>query len=180
MKVGPKRQLALRGNRVLWKRINSPAVVPCLPANDYRERADAAVRAWIDDIVRYYDIDPSSPCRWEQAFWFLAARAFPNFRLINSTRTGRPKATAQRAELLSKFEGYRTPQRGSKYKHFLADQGAACREVGISRPDALKQAIMKARREREIERRAHELLLHDAAARALGINIRPWMSSRAG
>src|SRR5215469_3839574 len=57
-----------------------PAVVPPLPAGDYRERADAAVLAWIDDIFSYYGIDPASPDRWEQAFWFLAPRAFPNFR----------------------------------------------------------------------------------------------------
>src|SRR5262249_28532830 len=110
MKVDPKRQITL------LKRINSSVIVP---ANDTR-RADAVVAAWINDIFRYYDIDPTSPERWERVFGFLAVRAFPDFRLIQSAPVGLQKATAKKAELLSKFEGYQTRKRGSKYKHFLA------------------------------------------------------------
>jgi hypothetical protein len=154
--------------RALWKRINSAAVVPPLPAGGYRERADAAVLAWIDDIFRYYDIDPASPERWEQGFWFLAARAFPNFRLVGSVKTGRTKETARRAELLIAFEGSRR-QRGSKYKNFLADYPATCRDAGAKTINGLKAAILKAKRERRIEREGLELYLRDCAARALGI-----------
>jgi hypothetical protein len=156
-----ERQLAL-------KRLNSPVVVPPLPAGGYRERADAAVLAWIDDIFRYYGIDPTSPDRWEQAFWFLAPRAFPNFRLVGSVRTGRAKETAKRAALLVEFEG-QARKRGSKYKNFLTDYPATCRAAGVKTANGLKAAINKAKRERKIEREGFELYLRDCAARALGI-----------
>ena len=102
-----------------------------------------SVLAWIDDIFRYYDIDPTTPDRWEQGFWFLAARAFPNFRLVNSSRIGRTKATAKRADLLIEFEGSRR-KRGSKYKHFLADHAAVCCAAGVKTINGLKAAILKA------------------------------------
>ena len=156
--VDPKRQLAL------LKRIISPVIVP---ANDHR-RADAVLQAWANNIFRYYDIDPASPERWEQGFWFLAARAFPNFRLVGSVKTGRTKETARRAELLIAFEGSRR-QRGSKYKNFLADYPATCRDAGAKTINGLKAAILKAKRERRIEREGLELYLRDCAARALGI-----------
>jgi hypothetical protein len=44
----------------------------------------------------------------------------------------------------------------------------------------LKEAILKAKGERKIERQGLEPLLRDAAARALGINIYPWLSRRTG
>jgi hypothetical protein len=140
--VDPKRQIAL------LKRINSPVIVP---ANDTR-RADAAVRAWINNVFRYYNIGQTSPDRWKRVFWFLALRAFPDFRLIQSAPVGRQKATAQRAELLIEFERYRTRERGSKYKQFLADHAVACAAAGIKTINGLKAAMIKARRERKIER----------------------------
>ena len=159
MKVDPKRQLAL------FKRIISPVIVP---AGDTR-RAEAAVLAWINNIFRYLDIDPSSPGRWEQAFWYLAPRAFPDFRLIQSAPVGRQKATAKKVELLSEFEGYRTRKRGSKYKHFLADHAAACGAAGVRTINGLKAAILKAKRERKIEnqRRPLELFLARMSLRGL-------------
>jgi hypothetical protein len=126
------------------------------------------VLAWIDDIFSYYGIDPASPDRWEQAFWFLAPRAFPNFRLVGSVRMGRTKETARRAELLIAFEGSRR-KRGSKYKSFLADYPATCRDAGVKTINGLKAAIIKAKRERKSEREGLELYLRDCAARALGI-----------
>jgi hypothetical protein len=104
--------------------------------------------------------------------------AFPHFRVVPSAGTGRPKKTAQRAELLIEFEGYRTRKRGSKYKHFRADHPAGCQAAGVKTVKGLKEAILKAKRERRIERQGLELLLRDAAARALGINIHPWLSRR--
>ena len=170
--------------RVLWRRINSRAIVPSEPAYDYQERADAAVLAWINDIFRYYEIDPASPDRWEQAFWFLAVRAFPNFRLVNSSEVGRQKETARRVKLLREFEGYQTRKRkpGSKYKRFLAVHGAACRAMGIKTIDGLKAAILKAKRERKVkrqraeERLSHRLYLRQMVTQALGmsrISIKP-------
>jgi hypothetical protein len=158
MKVDPKRQLAL------WKRIISPVIVP---ANDDR-RADAVVQAWINNIFRYYDIDPTSPDRWERVFWFLAPRAFPDFRLIKSAPVGRQKATAKKAELLIEFEGYQARKRGSKYKHFLADHAAACGAAGVKTINGLKAAILKAKRERKIENQSPlELLLARMSLRGL-------------
>jgi hypothetical protein len=133
------------------------------------------VLAWIDDIFRFHGIDPASPDRWEQVFWFLALRAYPNFRLIGFAQIGRAKATAKRADLLIAFEGARR-KRGSKYKHFLADYPATCRAAGVKTIPGLKAAITKARRERKSEREGLELYLRDCAARALGINIHPWLS----
>ena len=166
-----QRELAIRGKRVLRKRINSPAIVPCLPIEDYNARRDAAVVAWINDIFAFYEIDPSSPDRWEQAFWYLAAKAFPNFRLLNMPDKGRPKATMQKVELLEKFNRYRPRRKGSKYKNFIADHATDCAACHIRTPGALKVALVKARREREAQQRGTELLLREAAARALGINI---------
>src|SRR5262249_15732740 len=91
---------------------------------------------------------------------------------------GRPKATAQRAELLIEFEGYQTRKRGSKYKHFLADHAAACRAAGVKTINGVKAAILKAQRERQDERHGLELLLRHATAPALGINIHPSLSRR--
>jgi hypothetical protein len=147
MKVDLKRQIAL------LKRINSPVIVP---ANDI-QRADAIVQARINNIFRYYNIGPTSPDRWEQVFWHLALRAFPDFRLVQSAEPGRPKATAKRAELLFKFEDYQTPKRGSKYKHFLVDHPAACGAAGVKTIPGLKAAIIKAKRECKIERQTLEL-----------------------
>jgi hypothetical protein len=147
MMVDPKRQIAL------LKRINSPVIVP---AGDAR-RAEDAVLAWINDIFRYYDIDPTSPDRWERVFGFLAVRAFPDFRLIQSAPVGRPKATAKKAELLIEFEGYQPRKRGSKYKHFLADRAAACGAAGVKTIPGLKTAIRNAKRDRKIERETLEL-----------------------
>jgi len=147
MKVDPKRQIAL------LKRINGPVIVP---ANDTR-RTDAVVAAWINNIFRYYDIDPTSPDRWERVFGFLAVRAFPDFRLIQSAPVGRQKATAKKVELLSKFEGYEPRKPGSKYKHFRADHAAACGAAGVQTINGLKAAIIKAKRERKIERETLEL-----------------------
>jgi hypothetical protein len=161
-----KRRRQLTPGELLWRRISRPAVVPRLPVFDYRERADAAVLAWIDNIFRYYDIDPKSPNRWEQVFWFLAPRAFPNFRLVDSARLGRTKATARRAELLIAFEG-QARKRGSKYKNFLADYPATCRAAGVKTVYGLKDAILEAKRERKIEREGLDLLLRDAAMRVL-------------
>jgi len=62
------------------------------------------VLSWIDDIFRYYDIDPSSPGRWEQAFWYLAPKAFPNFRLVNSIGTGAPKKTVKELSFCSSLK----------------------------------------------------------------------------
>ena len=155
--VDPKRQLAL------LKRIISPVIVP---ANDHR-RADAVLQAWANNIFRYYDIDPMSPDRWERVFWFLASRAFPDFRLIQSAPVGRQKATAKKAELLSEFEGYRTRKRGSKYKHFLADHAAVCGGAGVKTIPGLKSAILKARRERKIDQSPLELFLARMSLRGL-------------
>jgi hypothetical protein len=144
---------------VLWRRINSPAIVPSEPAYDYQERADAAVLAWINDIFRYYDIDPTSPDRWEQVFWFLAPRAYPNFRVVDSAaEVGRRKATAKRAKLLREFEGYQTRKRrpGSKYKHFLDAHAPVCGAAGIKTVNGLKDAILEAKRERKIKRQRSE------------------------
>ena len=157
--VDPKRQLAL------LKRIISPVIVP---ANDHR-RADAVLQAWANNIFRYYDIDPMSPDRWERVFWFLASRAFPDFRLIQSAPVGRQKATAKKVELLSEFERYRTRERGSKYKQFLADHAKACGDAGVKTENGLKAAIIKVRRERKIEnqRRPLELFLARMSLRGL-------------
>jgi hypothetical protein len=155
--VDPKRQLAL------LKRIISPVIVP---ANDHR-RADAVLQAWANNIFRYLDIDPSSPGRWEQAFWYLASRAFPDFRLIKSAPVGRQKATAQRVELLTEFEGYQTRKRGSKYKHFLTDHAAVCGAAGVKTIPGLKSAILKARRERKIDQSPLELFLARMSLRGL-------------
>jgi len=158
MKVDPKRQLAL------FKRIISPVIVP---AGDTR-RAEAAVLAWINNIFRYLDIDPSSPGRWERAFWYLAPRAFPDFYLIQSAPVGRQKATAKKVELLIEFERYRTRERGSKYKQFLADHAKACGDAGVKTENGLKAAIIKVRRERKIENQSPlELLLARMSLRGL-------------
>jgi hypothetical protein len=157
--------------QALWARINSPAVVSVFPADEYQGRADKAVQAWIDDILCYYDIDPASPDRWEQAFWYLAVEAFPNFRLVGSGGAGgAPNKIVKRAELLQKFDAYQAPMRGSKYKQFLADHATDCDAGGIKTVKGLQGAILQARDERESERRGLELYLRDAAARALGLN----------
>jgi hypothetical protein len=150
--VDPKRQLSVRDRLALLRRINSPVIVP---ANDPR-RAGAAMRAWINNIFRYLDIDPSSPGRWERAFYYLAQRAYPDFRLIQSAPVGRQKATAKKAKLLTEFEGYQTRKRGSKYKHFLTDHAAVCGAAGIKTIPGLRAAIGKAKREREVERETLE------------------------
>jgi hypothetical protein len=139
VKVDRRRKLAL------WRRINSPVVIPVGDT----ERADAAVRAWIDDIFAYFDIDRAASDRWEQVFWPLAVKAFPNFRLVAATG-GAPKKIAQRAELLSEFAGYRTRERGSKYKRFLGDHRAACAAAGVKTENGLKAAILKAQREHKL------------------------------
>jgi hypothetical protein len=141
------------------RRINSPVIVP---ATDTR-RADAATRAWINDIFRYLDIDRSWPSRWERAFLYLAARAFPDFCLIQSAPVGRRKTTATKQKLLSKFEAYRTRKRGSKYKHFLADHAAVCSKAGVRTIKGLKEAILKAKRERKIDQSPLDLFLAQMA-----------------
>jgi hypothetical protein len=125
------------------------------------------VLAWINNIFRYLDIDPSSPGRWEQAFWYLAQRAFPDFRLIQSAPVGRRKATAKKAELLIEFEGYQPRKRGSKYKLFLADHAAACGAAGVKTIPGLKAAILKAK-QRKIENQSPlELFLARMSLRGL-------------
>ena len=151
MNADPRRKLAL------WRRINSPVAIRVRDT----KRADAAVRAWWENIFCYYDIDPASPDRWERVSWYLAVKAFPEFRLIQSAPVGRQKATPKRAKLLSKFEDYqapkRGPKRGSKSKHFLTEHRAACAAAGVKTENGLKAAIAKAKRERKIEREGVEL-----------------------
>ena len=72
-------------------------------------------------------------------------------------------------ELLIEFERYRTRERGSKYKQFLADHAAACGAAGVKTINGLKAAIIKARRERKTEnqRRPLELFLARMSLRGL-------------
>jgi hypothetical protein len=169
MKRDPRRELVRRGKRVLWKRINRPKIVPCLPVDTYTQRADAAVVAWLNDIFAYFEIDPNSPNRYELAFWPVAVKAFPNFRLLSTPNIGNPGTEAQVDKLLDKFDAYEKTRKGSRYKNFLADHAADCAACKITTDAALKGALLRARLVRKASRDGERLLVNEAMMKAYGI-----------
>jgi hypothetical protein len=156
------------------RELNRPVIVKhTLSLGEWPAARDAAVVAWFDRLCRFYDIDPIAPTRWEQLAMRLALEQFPNFALLDTPpKVGNPGTKDSVMRLFEMFELYQIPPgSGSKYKKFWRDNRAACTACKIKTELSLKEAMRRARHQAEQDRAGLELLLHHAAARALGITI---------
>jgi hypothetical protein len=160
-----------RRRRALHKELNQPVVVAPFPIADLAERSDAAVIAWFTKLFELYDVDPVSSTRWEILAMRLALERFPNFELVGvSPKVGNPGTKDDVAKLYRVFRNYEASRgSGSKFKNFLRDHRAACAACKITTPASLKEAMRRARRQYEADRRGEELLIRHEMMKALGI-----------
>jgi hypothetical protein len=144
-------------------------VVPAFPASDLKERMNAAVETWIADIFNLYDVDPDPriAARWEHLAWCLACDKFPNFRIVGLPNVGRPGTAARNMRLFDKFQSYENPRKGPKYKNFMRDHPADCRAFKTA--ETFKGAMLRARKQHDLDRSSTEKYLRHATMKALGI-----------
>jgi hypothetical protein len=161
----------IRSKRALRQQLNRAVVVPSFPLDSLSERENAAIGAWLGKIFELYEIDPTSPTRWERAVWSLALDLFPNFAVVGLSNVGRPSTKPAVMELFYKFQTYQQKpgRKGSKYKNFLHDHRAECEACKLKSDRALKGAMLRAQRQHELGRQGEEFLLRFGAMRALGL-----------
>jgi hypothetical protein len=164
-KAATARRAALR------RELNRPTVAKCTSIADMPAAYDAAVLAWFDKLCEFYEIDPAAPSRWEQLSMRLAIERFPKFEVVSQPpKVGSPGSGEAVMNLFRVFENYKPPRgSGSKYKMFLREHQAACAACNIETAGSLKEAMRRARQQRENDRRTEQLLVRDGMMKAFGL-----------
>lgn len=158
-----------RRKEALRRELNRPVIVEGFPIDDFDARKDAAVQAWLAKLCELYDEDPAAPC-WERLATRLAFERFPNFGFVGAPKVGNPGTKDDVVKLYHAFQNYEVPRgSGSKFKNFLRDHRADCAACKIKTAGSLKEAMRRARRQHEADRRVEELLLRHAMMKAYGI-----------
>jgi hypothetical protein len=182
-------------DELAW-RLNRPLIVAQLPAEDFTERRDLAIKRWMGDLFSFYGIEPGDPDGPTKVSWAMVYDLFPKFAVVDappqSLPRGRRKKDREILALLSAFDKWRRAQPSGKgrrkpdlfvVKGYVKRRGKripqinpACKACGLHTVGAFKVAMTRGRklrreaaRSRAAHMRARRRYLQHAAAVALGI-----------